>query len=152
MTRLLLLLIGLGGLLAATTLVAPTSRAMPLAQVVSTIQNSGGHYAGGSASLLGADCSGLVSVAQSLATGVPVQRFGNTYSLLAGNWPHAIPGARPDDLFIIGATSSHMVARVNGVGIEATGGGRPFVIGPAAKSPWTPGYRQWHLDPAILVA
>lgn len=152
MTRRLLAIIAFGGLLVAGMKVASPVAAVPVAQVVSTIQNSGGHYSAGGASLRGADCSGLVSVAQSLAMGVPIQRFGNTDSLLAGHWPHAIRGAQQSDLFIIGATSSHMVARVNGVGIEATTSGAPFVIGPAAKSPWTPGFQVFHLDPAVLAA
>jgi hypothetical protein len=42
-----------------------------------------------------------------------------------------------------------MVVRIDGVGIEATTSGRPYVIGPGAKSPWSMP-TQWHLDPKVI--
>lgn len=69
---------------------APARAAMPLRQVVDTIAGSGGRYRYGQASLLAADCSGLVSVAQTLAMGQPVRRLGDTHTLLAGRWPDVI--------------------------------------------------------------
>lgn len=146
-----LILVFLGGLLAAGMKVAPPVRAMPLAQVVSTIRDANGYYVRAGASLKGADCSGLVSVAQTLAMGQNPHRLGSTRTLLAGQWPNAIPGASKDDLFIIGANSGHMVAQVNGVGIEATTSGAPFKVGPTARSVWAPEFRQWHVDPRVLV-
>ena len=146
-----LVLMFLGGLLAAATKFAPPSSAMSLSQVISTIQNSGGVYVRAGASLSGADCSGLVSVAQSLAMGQAPHRLGDTHSLLAGRWPNAIPGAQQDDLFIIGVNPAHMVARVNGVNIEATTSGRPFLVGAQAADPFNPRFRQFHIDPAVLM-
>lgn len=146
----LLILVGFGGLLAASITFAPPIPAMPLHQVISTIQAANGHYARASASLSAADCSGLVSVAQSLAMGQPIRRLGSTHTLLAGQWPHAIPGARPDNLFVIGANSGHMVARINGVGIEATTSGQLFKIGAEAASPWEPQFQLWHIDERVL--
>lgn len=146
-----LALMFLGGLLCAGLKLAPPGAAMPLSQVVSTIQSSGGRYVYASASLEASDCSGLVSVAQTLATGEPVRRLGDTHTLLAGGWPHALPGAAPDDVFIIASTSSHMVAQVNGVGIESRTRGEPFIVGPAAHSVWDPAYRRYHVDPGVLV-
>lgn len=146
----LLTLVLLGGMLAAGMKVAAPASAVPLAQVVSIIRDANGYYVRAGASLKGADCSGLVSVAQTLATGQPVGRLGSTRTLMAGQWPHAIAGAVPGDLFVIGGNNSHMVAQVLGVNIEASTSGQPFRIGADAKSPWTPGYRQWHLDPAVL--
>lgn len=124
---------------------------MPLSQVISTIRDAGGHYRARSASLAGSDCSGLVSVAQTLATGQPIGRLGSTRTILAGAWPHAIPGAAPDDVFIIGANRSHMVAQINGVGIEASTSGQPYRVGPQASSVWDSRYQRWHIDPAVLV-
>lgn len=123
---------------------------MPLTDVVSTIRDSGGRYVAARASLQASDCSGLVSVAQSLAMGVPIQRFGSTRTILAGQWPHAIPGAVESDRFVIGANSRHMVARIDGVNIEATTSGQPFKVGPDARSPFSPEFRQWHLDSSVL--
>lgn len=151
MTRRLLALMLLGAMLAAGMKVAPPSTAMPLAQVISTIRDANGRYVWAAASLTGADCSGLVSVAQSLATGQAPHRLGDTHTLLAGRWPDAIAGAAPDDLFIIAANSSHMVAQVDGVGIEATTRGQPFKIGPQARSVWSPEFRRWHVNPAVLL-
>src|SRR4051812_13492179 len=128
MKRLLICMI-FGGLLSAATTVASPAKAMPLDQVVSTIQDSNGHYAKASASLRAADCSGLVSVAQSLAMGEPIRRLGSTSTILAGRWPGVTPGASSDDVFVIGANSSHMVARILGVNIEASTSGRSFLIG-----------------------
>lgn len=73
MTRRLLVLMALGCLIAAGVRVAGRAEAMPLPEVVATIADSGGHYRYGGASLAGADCSGLVSIAQTLAMGEPVQ-------------------------------------------------------------------------------
>lgn len=140
----------LGGLLAAATKVAPPTQAMPLSQVVATIRDAGGHYASASASLKAADCSGLVSVAQTLAMGQPIHRLGSTHTALAGQWPHAIPGASQGDSFIIGANSGHMVAQINGVGIEASTSGQPFRIGAEATSVWEPQFQRFHIDPAVL--
>ncbi len=125
---------------------------MPLQDVIATIQGSGGRYVAAGASLRGSDCSGLVSVAQSLATGQPIHRVGSTRSLLAGQWPGVIPGASVGDRFIIAANRSHMVAQVDGIGIEATTSGQPYKIGPAASSVWDPKYVvRVHINPALLV-
>lgn len=147
--RRLLALLALGGLLAAGVKVAAPAEAMPLPEVVAAIRDSGGHYQRGSASLKAADCSGLVSVAQSLAMGQKPRRLGSTRSLLAGRWPHAIPGASPDDLLIIGTSRSHMSASLRGVNIEATCCGRPFKVGPSARSPFTFPH-VFHIDPGVL--
>lgn len=128
---------------------APPADATPLDEVVATIENSGGRYVWGGASLAGSDCSGLVSVAQSLAMGQAPHRLGDTHTLLAGQWPGAIPGASPDDAFIIGTSSTHMVARIEGVDIESMGG--RFRVGDEAASPWAPQFtRQYHLDPTLI--
>lgn len=128
---------------------APPADATPLDDVVSTIEQSGGRYVAGGASLAGSDCSGLVSVAQSLAMGQAPHRLGNTHSLLAGQWPGAIPGASPDDVFVIGTSPSHMVARIEGVGIESTSG--RFRVGDEATSPWAPQFtRQYHIDVSLI--
>lgn len=123
---------------------------MPLPQVISAIRDAGGHYLWASASLTAADCSGLVSVAQSLATGQPVHRLGDTNTIFAGGWPNAIRGASPDDAFVIGANRGHMVASIQGVNIEATTAGRPFLVGDQAASPWEPRFNRWHVDPVVL--
>lgn len=139
--------------LAALVALAPPAAAAPLQLDVpgalTAVEQSGGRYQRGAASLAAADCSGLVSVAQSIATGQPPRRLGNTTSLLAGRWPHAIPGASEADVFVIGSSSGHMVARVNGVGIEARQSGEPYRIGDDAASPWSLP-TQWHVDPAVL--
>lgn len=129
--------------------VAAPAAAMPLDQVVSTIRDAGGHYQRGAASLTAADCSGLVSVAQSLAMGGKPKRLGNTHSLLAGQWPHVVRGANPGDRFIIGASRSHMSAQIDGTRIEATCCGRPFKVGPAARDPFTYPH-VFHVDEAVL--
>ncbi|BBY78917.1 hypothetical protein H7I53_18105 [Mycolicibacterium pulveris] len=149
MTRRLLALLALGWLIAAGIKVAAPASAMPLPEVVATIRDSGGHYQRGAASLTAADCSGLVSVAQSLAMGGKPKRLGNTHSLLAGQWPHAIPGATPDDVFIIGASRSHMSAQIDGVRVEATCCGRPFKVGPGARDPFTYPH-VFHVNPEVL--
>jgi hypothetical protein len=129
---------------------APQARAD---DVVAAIADSGGRYVTAGASLAGSDCSGLVSVAQSLAMGEAPHRLGDTRTLLAGGWPGAIPGATPDDLFVIGVNWGHMAARVNGVGIESTTPGAPYRIGDAAASPWASQFiAQYHIDPGLLVA
>ncbi|MGV0793045.1 hypothetical protein [Mycolicibacterium sp. XJ1819] len=146
----LLVLVALGTLLAAGVKVAP-AHAMPLDAVVATIRDAHGHYAPRSASLKAADCSGLVSVAQSLAMGQPIRRLGNTRSLLAGKWPHAIRGASQDDLFVIGSSRTHMSVRVGGVNLEARQSGEPFLIGPQARDPFTfP--TVWHIDPKVIAS
>lgn len=150
MTRYLLCL-WFGGLLAAATLVAPPAHAEPLQDVINQIRDSGGRYVHAGASLKGADCSGLVSVAQSLAMGWPIKRLGDTRSLLAGRWPHVIAGATPEDRFIIGVNSAHMVARIDGTGIEASTSGQPYKVGPSAASPFEPRFRLFHVDPAVLI-
>lgn len=147
--RRFLALMALGGLLAAGVKVAAPASAMPLDAVVATIRDAGGHYQRGAATLEAADCSGLVSVAQSLAMGQEPRRLGNTHSLLAGSWPHAIPGATPDDVFIIGASRSHMSAQIDGVRVEATCCGRPFKVGPSARDPFTYPH-VFHVDEAVL--
>lgn len=152
MTNRLLALVLFGGMLAAGMQLAPRAEAMPLRDVISTIQNSGGRYVAAGATLRGSDCSGLVSVAQTLATGAPVRRLGSTRTLLAGQWPGVIPGASAGDRFIIAANRSHMVASIDGVGIEATTSGQPYKIGPAASSVWDPKYSvRVHIDSALLV-
>lgn len=151
MTRRLLALMLFGGLLCGGLKVAPAVRAVPLPEVISMIQNSGGRYVYANASLKAADCSGLVSVAQSLAMGQQPHRLGDTSTLFAGRWPNAIPGASPDDVFIIGATRGHMVAQIQGVGIESSTSGAPFRVGVAARSVWSPGLTLWHVDPVVLV-
>jgi hypothetical protein len=151
MTRRLLALILLSALAAAGVMVAARAEAMPLHEVVATIRDAKGHYARGAASLKAADCSGLVSVAQSLAMGEAPLRLGSTRSLLAGQWPHAIRGASPSDAFIIGANRQHMVAQVGGIRLEATCCGRPFLVGDEAASPFAPQFRQWHIDARVLV-
>lgn len=120
-------------------------------RALAAVRSSGGHYRTASASLLASDCSGLVSVAQSIAMGRPIRRLGDTRSLLAGRWPGAIPGATPDDVFIIAASSTHMVAVINGVGIEARQSGEAYRVGADAASPWSLP-RQFHIDPALIVA
>lgn len=141
-----------GGLLSAGLKVAPPVLAMPLSQVISTLRDANGYYSWASATLKGADCSGLVSVAQSLATGQVPHRLGDTHTLLAGAWPDVIPGASQDDSFIIAANSGHMVAQIDGVGIEAKTRGTPWAIGPDATSVWAPQFRRWHVNPAVLAA
>lgn len=139
------------GLLSATIGLAPPAAAIPLPDVIAQIRDSGGRYVRAGASLGGADCSGLISVAQSLAMGQPIRRLGDTRSLLGGRWPHAIPGATEQDRFVIGVNSAHMVARIDGVGIEATTSGQPYRIGPSAASPFAPQFRQFHIDDAVLI-
>jgi hypothetical protein len=146
-----LALVFLGGLFAGGMLVANPAKAEPLGDVITAIRDSGGHYVRAGASLKGADCSGLVSVAQSLATGQPIRRLGSTRTILAGGWPHAIRGASREDRFVIGANSRHMVASINGVNIEATTSGQPFKVGAAAASPFESRFQQWHVDPTVLI-
>lgn len=98
-----------------------------------------------------ADCSGLVSVAQSLAMGQPPRRLGTTATLVAGRWPHAIPGADPRHRFVIGGDHHHMSAAINGVAIEATCCGQPFRIGADARSPFTFPH-VFHIDEKVLLA
>lgn len=140
----------LGALIAAGFIYPTRANANPLAFVVDTLRSAGGHYRSASASLTAADCSGLVSVAQSLAMGQAPRRLGSTSTILAGRWPHAIRGAAPGDPFIIGVNSGHMVAQVGGVSIEATTSGRPFLIGPPATSVWAPQFTQYRIDPKVL--
>lgn len=140
-----------GALLAAGVSVAtPADATTAVERALDAIKGSRGRYVPGAASLPGSDCSGLVSVAQSIAMGKPVRRLGNTDSLLAGRWPGVIAGASPDDAFVIGVSSAHMVAQINGVGIEARQSGEPYRIGPEAASPWSLP-KQFHVDPVLLV-
>lgn len=121
-----------------------------LSVVLDTIRHSGGVYVWAGASLSAADCSGLVSVAQSLAMGQKPHRLGDTHSLLAGLWPGAIRGAKPGDRFIIGVNQSHMVAQIDGVNIESRSRGMPFLIGDKARSPFSPEFVQFHIDEHLL--
>ena len=142
------------GIIALTTLAittAPQAHAEVGPQAaLAAIEASGGHYVWSAASLAAADCSGLVSIALSISEGQPPHRIGDTRSLLAGRWPGMIRGASPGDAFIVGVNPSHMVAQVNGVNIEARTSGQPFLVGEAARSPWSPEFTVWHADPAIL--
>jgi hypothetical protein len=137
-------------MLAAGVKAAAPAAALPLDRVVATIRDAGGTYRYGAASLEAADCSGLVSVAQSLAMGQPLRRWGDTRSLLAGRWPHAIRGASPSDRFVIGADAGHMSAAIGGVAIEATCCGRPFLVGAQARSPFSFPYL-FHVDEEVLL-
>lgn len=142
------------GAVVAAFVVPPPAEATDAgpARALAAVRDSGGHYRAGAASLPASDCSGLVSVAQSIAMGRVVQRLGNTGSLLAGRWPGAIRGASPDDTFVIGVNRAHMVAAINGVGIEATSSGQPYRIGADAASPFAPQFVQYHIDPTLMVA
>lgn len=145
---------------AIATVLASVSMAAPAAALpdgvpaaLSEIESSGGRYVWAAASLSAADCSGLVSVAQSIAMGQAPHRLGDTHTLLAGRWPGAIPGATPDDAFVIGVSPSHMVARLNGVGIESRTRGMPYLIGDQAASPWDRQFtRVYHIDPSLIGA
>jgi len=137
-------------LFGAVTVAGVDTADAQLGHVVETLRSAGGVYVAGGASLHGADCSGLVSVAQSLAMGQPLRRWGDTRSLLAGRWPHAIRGAQPTDRFVIGADAGHMSAAVDGVNIEATCCGRPFLVGAQARSPFSFPH-VFHLDEAVLL-
>lgn len=131
----------------------PTASADTLGGVVDQLKNANGRYGWGSASLPRADCSGLVSVAQSLATGRAPRRLGDTHSLLAGRWPDVAPGATDDDAFVIGANRSHMVARILGVNIESSTSGEPYRFGPDAASPFDPQFTtRFHVVPEHLIA
>lgn len=148
--RLLVTLTSMACVLSLMMTTSGSATAAPLTSVVSQIQAANGVYRYGAASLPASDCSGLVSVAQSLAMNVPIKRWGHTASLLAGQWPYAIPGATPEDLFVIGVNRAHMSAAVGGVNIESTGGG--YRVGPQAKSPWDRQYiARYHIDPKVLV-
>lgn len=140
-----------GAATGAALFCAQTAQATTVDDVVWLIQNSGGRYVPAGASLSGADCSGLVSVAQTLAMGQNPRRLGNTTSLLAGRWPGAVPGASENDQFVIGVNAGHMVARINGVNIESSTTGQPYRIGAAAASPWSGRFRLYHIDPSLLV-
>ena len=128
--------------------VAPAQKLQTM--VLDAIRHSGGVYVWAAASLSAADCSGLVSVAQSLAMGQKPHRLGNTKSLLAGQWPGAIRGAKPGDRFIIGVNQGHMVAQIDGVNIESRSRGMPYLIGPAARSPFSPEFTLYHIDEKLL--
>lgn len=149
--RLLPITLLAGAATGAALFCAQTASATTVDDVVWMIQNSGGRYVPAGASLSGADCSGLVSVAQALAMGQNPRRLGNTTSLLAGRWPGAIPGASQNDQFVIGVNAGHMVARVNGVNIESSVTGQPYRVGAAAASPWSGQFRLYHIDPSLLV-
>lgn len=131
------------------TVDSPPAQAMPLPDVVAAIAASGGHYQWAEASLPAADCSGLVSVAQSLAMGQAPHRLGDTHTLLNGGWPDAIPGAGPGDEFVIGVSPTHMAAQVGGVNIESSGGA--YRVGPGAASPFDGQFtRVYHINPEVL--
>lgn len=138
----------------ALTLLAPTATAHADSgprTAIAAIRDSGGHYRWGGTALGGTDCSGLVAMAQTIAMGEAPHRLGDTHTLLAGGWPGAIPGASPDDVFVIGVSYGHMAARVGGVGIEATTAGAPYRVGPSAASPWDAQFtRRYHIDPALI--
>lgn len=153
MIRRQLVLMAFGALLAGGVIVAkPAHAGTAIDHAIDEIRDSGGHYARASASLTAADCSGLVSVAQTLAMGQAPHRLGDTHSLLAGRWPGAIPGASPGDEFVIGVSPAHMVARIDGVGIEARQSGELFRVGADAASPWAPQFtRQYHIDSRLFV-
>lgn len=153
MVRRLLALMAFGALLAGgITVATPADATTAVERALDAIKGSRGRYVPGAASLVGSDCSGLVSVAQSIAMGTPVRRLGNTDSLLAGRWPGAVPGASESDVFIIAANRQHMVASINGVGIEARQSGEPYRIGPEAASVWAPQFTRFHVDPTLMVA
>ena len=144
------------GTVALTTLAivtAPQAHAEVGPQAaLSAIESSGGHYVWSAASLAAADCSGLVSVAQDIATGQPIHRLGDTHTLMAGRWPGVLPGAGPDDEFIIASSPSHMMAQIDGVRIESRTKGQPFLVGDQAADPWGPQFTvHVHVDPALLV-
>lgn len=151
MTIRLLVLAWFGALLcAATSFVVPLAHAEP--RVVTMLREAGGRYVFAAASMTAADCSGLVSVVQSLATGQPIRRLGDTSTFMAGRWPGIVYGATPGDRFVIGANHGHMVARIDGVNIEATTSGQPFRFGADAASPFDARFtRRAHIDPVFLV-
>lgn len=121
-------------------------------RALAAVRASGGHYRTASASLPASDCSGLVSVAQSIAMGKPIRRLGDTRSLLAGRWPGAIAGATPGDIFVIATSPTHMVAMIQGIGIESRQSGEPYRIGSDATSPWDAQFTaRFHVDPKVLV-
>lgn len=133
-------------------LAAPAAAASGTENALDAVRSSNGRYSWGGGSLAATDCSGLVGMAQSIAMGEPPHRLGDTHSLLAGRWPGVIPGGSQDDAFVIGVSPSHMVARIDGVGIEARTSGQPYVIGPGAASPWDKQFtRVYHVDPALLI-
>lgn len=150
--RTALALMSAGAVVGAVTVAPARAGDSGADRALAAVRDSGGHYQRNSASLRASDCSGLVSVAQSIATGQPVHRLGNTGSLLAGHWPGAIAGASPSDVFVIGSSPTHMVASIQGVNIEARSSGEPYRVGADARSPWSPGYRLFHIDPSLLVA
>lgn len=43
-----------------------------------------------------------------------------------------------------------MVAQIDGVNIESRSRGMPYLIGPAARSPFSPEFVQYHIDPKLL--
>ena len=150
MTKLPLGIIALT-ILAITTATPAHAEVGPQA-ALTAIESSGGRYVWAAASLAAADCSGLVSVAQSIAEGQPPHRLGDTHTLMAGRWPGVLPGASPGDEFIIASSSSHMMAQIDGVRIEARTKGEPFLVGDQAADPWGPQFSvRVHVDPALLV-
>lgn len=96
---------------------------------------TGQAYQWGGASIGATDCSGEVGLWQvALQDLTPRdQRLGNTTSLLAGGWPDLVPGTA--GTFIVGTTSAHMVAQLDGTNIESGGSG--VQIGSGATSPFS---------------
>lgn len=148
----MLALVAFGWLLLAGIVVAtPADATAGVDRALTAIRASGGHYARGGASLQAADCSGLVSVAQSIAMGQAPRRLGDTRSLLAGSWPGAIPGAQPSDVFVIGTNRGHMVASIRGVNIEARQSGERFRVGADAASPFDAQFtHRYRIDARLL--
>lgn|GEM_PF-6429108 len=111
-------------------------------------------YVWGGTDMEGADCSGWVGDLQQVAMGTPdpTGRLGTTANVLDGSWPSFIPGASKDDLFVIGASSQHMVASILGVDMEERQSGETARIGTTAVSPWDSQFTTiGHIDPTAFV-
>ena len=108
----------------------------------------GGHDADG------ADCSGIVGVAQQVAQGIPnpTRRLGTTMTVLSGGWPGFISGATSSDLFVVGANDHHMVASILGTDIEERETGENIRIGKDAASPFDGQFTTLgHIDPKLFI-
>ncbi|WP_245720864.1 transglycosylase SLT domain-containing protein [Nocardia pseudovaccinii] len=108
---------------------------------------------GGSDLAAGVDCTGLIGDALQLAFGVtnPTARLGDTHSLLAGQWPHVLPGASKNDVFAIGANAEHAAATILGKNIEARKEGEHIRYGADAVSAFDPQFTaQFHADPSMF--
>lgn len=111
-------------------------------------------YVWGGAAADGADCSGWVGDLQQVAMGTPdpTARLGTTMDVLSGTWPAFIPGASRNDLFVIGASSEHMVASILGVNMEERQSGETARVGTVAASPWDSQFTTvGHIDPSVFV-